>query len=176
MRWPKPHAVPSIVQAQLPYNVRMLKEFLNKVFVNFGIEAPARRRSLAQFAARFEQRAKELAVRFAKAPDTDKNRDRLGHIIGIERWGQRRLKVALGEEFVQDEYNGYRPDHTASWADLLAQWQATRTETTALVRTFATQNTDVAQTIPHNSFGPLTVKGWLQYLSNHATRESFGVR
>jgi len=35
-------------------------------------------------------------------------------VIGIERWGQRRLRMLLGEPPVSDEYDSYRPGEDLS--------------------------------------------------------------
>jgi hypothetical protein len=99
----------------------------------------------------------------------------LRHIIGIERWGQRRLKVALGEKFVEDEYNPYRPPNSHNWQHLIEDFQETRAETIRLAKEIQHKGTAETQ-VPHNDFGELNMKGWLKYLNRHANLELGKIR
>lgn len=76
---------------------------------NLFLERPARKRDYAYFAGRLEASGKELEARFAVAADSPENRRQLRHIVGLERWGQRRLRTALGEPPIQDEMDQYAP-------------------------------------------------------------------
>jgi hypothetical protein len=129
-------------------------------------------KGLADFPARLETGGTKILARVDDVDDSDFNRRVLNHIIGIERWGQRRLKVALGEPFLQDEYNGYRPARETSWEALKTQFAQTRAETVALARTLAAQPGAISTRIRHNDYGDLSVGGWLNYLRNHAELES----
>lgn len=126
-------------------------------------------RSPSAWAEALDAAGKRLAAQYARLPDGDFNRRVLNHVIGIERWGQRRLKVALGEPFVTEEYDGYRPPRETGWTDLQALFAETRAATVALAR----QLDDKADVkILHNGWGELTVRGWLNYLHVHASLES----
>jgi hypothetical protein len=84
--------------------------------------------------------------------------------------------VALGEPFVQDEYNGYRPPRETGWEALKAQFEATRAETVALARALAAQPGAEAKRVRHNDYGDLSVGGWLNFLRRHAEFESRKLR
>ncbi|MBL8162574.1 MAG: DinB family protein [Anaerolineae bacterium] len=103
------------------------------------------------------------------------NRRILSHIVGIERWGQRRLSVFLGEPFVDEEYNIHRPPREASWSELRAQFHETRAQTLVLIdRIAAADPRD--QRVLHNQWGLLSARGWLNYLNVHARGESLKMR
>lgn len=86
-------------------------------------ERPAAKLTLDGLAARLGAGGEEVARRAAAAGDSPANRDRLAHIVGIERWGQRRLRTLLGEPLVQDEHDGYRPGADLAWDDLRAAFR-----------------------------------------------------
>lgn len=140
------------------------------------IERPARKQSYAQLAQALEADAGPLVARFAAAADTPRNRHQLRHIIGLERWGQRRLRTALGEPPVSDEMDDYMPERGLSLADLSVAFAATRRETVVLARQLEARGIDGAQQVAHNQFGPLTLRGWLRYLNLHARLEGRRVR
>lgn len=138
---------------------------------NLFLNRPAANRTFAQFADQLDRGGQAITARFTTAGDHPFNRRLLNHIIGIERWGQHRLEVALGETLLLDEYNGYRPPRDTEWQPLLAEWRATRNTTLALIPHLEA-NADAQLRIPHNDFGPLTVGGWLHYLYLHAHFEA----
>ncbi|MCX7792267.1 MAG: hypothetical protein N2378_16660 [Chloroflexaceae bacterium] len=138
---------------------------------NLFLERPARKRDYAYFAGRLEASGKELEARFAAAADSPENRRQLRHIVGLERWGQRRLRTALGEPPVQDEMDEYAPPRGQSLLDLRAAFTATRRETVVLVRQLEARGVPPDWIIPHNEFGPLTLRAWLRYLDLHASLE-----
>ncbi len=140
------------------------------------IERPARKQSYAQLARALEADAEPLIARFVAATDTPENRHQLRHIIGLERWGQRRLRTALGEPPVSDEMDDYMPERGLSLADLCAAFAATRRETVVLARQLEARGIDGAQQVAHNQFGPLTLRGWLRYLNLHARLEGRRVK
>ncbi len=133
------------------------------------IEGPGRRRSFDQLHAQFMQTGPRIEERIRNAhnPNAEKT---IRHIIGMERWGQRRLRTALGEPLVMDEHHPYKPDAGLGMEALLDAFQTTRQDTLALVRQL--ERSGFQGRIPHNGLGPLTVKGWLQYLNMHADLES----
>jgi hypothetical protein len=135
------------------------------------LEGPAQRRGFAQMIMRLEESGQKLNARAAKASDSQLNRRQIRHIIGIERWSQRRLRTFLGEPPTLDEYDSYQPPAEQSWADYQAALRQTRAETVALARQLQAAQVDGAK-VAHNSFGDLTALGWLQYLLGHADREA----
>jgi hypothetical protein len=146
-----------------------LKDSLTSVVVNLMIERPATRQGFANLIVALEKTGQTLTTRFSTLADTQKNRDTLRHIIAIEKWGQRRLGVALGEAFVQDENHAYKPAEQSSWEELKSLFDITRLETLELAKTLSSVN--LSQTVPHNQWGPLSVLGWLRYLTTHASLE-----
>lgn len=143
--------------------------------VGLMIERPARKQRLEDIIAGLETTGRQVADRIRRASAGKINVRQVRHVIGIERWSQRRLWVALGEPSTLDEYDGYQPPEDADWDNLLAEWEATRQETIALARVLSERPTDDVR-IRHNQMGPLSVRGWLIYLSRHATRETFFIR
>jgi hypothetical protein len=140
--------------------------------VAFFFERPARNHTLEELAAKLEQSGTQVATRFASAPETSANRKQMRHIVGIERWGQRRLRVALGEPPLSDEYDDYQPATDSRWEDLRTLFATTRQETVALARKLASNGVDGADKVAHNQFGALSLRGWLHYLNVHANLES----
>lgn len=140
------------------------------------IELPVHKQSYARLAQALEADAESLIARFAAAADTSENRHQLRHIIGLERWGQRRLRTALGEPPVSDEMDDYMPERGMSLADLCAAFAATRRETVVLARQLEARGIDGAEQVAHNQFGPLSLRGWLHYLNLHARLEGRRVK
>ena len=140
------------------------------------LERPARKKTVAEFAASLEEAGRAIAARAAKAADTPGNREQLAHIAGIERWGQQRLRVFLGEAYVQDEYDGYRPAADLNYAQLQDFFRATRAETVQLAQRIAAAKVPDAATVSHNFMGKLSARAWLRYLEMHANTESKRIR
>jgi len=148
---------------------------LRESITNRFLERPFRNLSAAQIAQRLELDGRTLERTFAAAKDNEHNRKLLNHIIGIERWGQSRLRVALGEPLAMDEYDGYRPPREASWSELQNAFHGTRQQSMALAGQL---DQAVANGVKpsHNQFGPLTVRSWLRYLDIHASMEAKKLR
>ncbi|MFN8490993.1 MAG: hypothetical protein U0350_25590 [Caldilineaceae bacterium] len=140
------------------------------------LERPARKKTLTEFIAKLEEAGSVIEACAAKAADTPGNREQLAHIAGIERWGQRRLRVFLGEPYVQDEYDGYRPTAELNYAQLQDFFHATRQETVQIARKIADAKVSDAATVPHNFVGKLSARAWLRYLDIHANTESKRIR
>lgn len=136
----------------------------------------ARGRTVDDMIRRLEASGKTVQGQFDRGADTPANREAISHMVGIERWGQSRLRVALGAPFQRDSYRGYRPPEGASMADLRAAFGETRAATIALAREVAQAGVDPARTVPHNDLGDLSMVEWLAYLDGHAARERFRVR
>lgn len=140
------------------------------------IEWPVWGKSLDAMAGQLERGLEPILDRFQRGGDSEQNRRVLSHIIGIERWGQNRLRMFLGNPLVMDEYNGYRPSRETSGAELVEMMKSTRAETVALARQIGGQGASTVKTMPHNQFGPLTPRGWMFYLYFHARAESRKMR
>jgi len=137
-------------------------------------ERLARGKTIAELADGLETSGRELEQRMNGRPDTPGNREAVAHWVGIERWGQRRLRVALGEPFVLDTYHPYRPDVDQSFEALRAAFAETRDETVALARQLDEHGVDPSMIVRHNDLGDLSVRGWLAYLIQHPDQESRG--
>jgi hypothetical protein len=140
------------------------------------LERPVRDLSLSQMVDRLESAGERLAQRLGAASDSPANRSQLRHMVGIERWGHRRLCAVFGEPLVLDEYDDYRPAANLSWDKMRAAFRAARAETVALTRRLEAEGVDSRLTAPHNQWGPLTVRGWLRYLDIHANLEAKRIR
>ena len=135
-------------------------------------ERHARGKAIAELADELEVSGRDLDQRMKGRPDTPGNREAAAHWVGIERWGQRRLRVALGEPFVADTYHPYRPDVGEGFEALRAAFAETRAETVALARQLDERGVDPATIVRHNDLGDLSVRGWLAYLIQHPDQES----
>ena len=154
----------------------MIRNTASRLFRYLMLERPASSRSLGELTATLQTSGEGLARRFAGAEDSDKNRRKLRHIISIERWGQRRLRVGLGEPFVTDESRAYKPAPDTDWSALQGEFSQTRGETLELADKLSQEGVDPTLTVPHNQFGPLTLRGWLRYLETHASFEGKRIR
>jgi len=137
-------------------------------------ERQARGKGIAALATALEASGRALDARIAGTPDLPGNREALAHWVGIERWGQRRLRVALGEPFLQDEHHGYRPDKEEGWDALRRALSDTRAETLALAHALQEAGVDPSMTVLHNDLGHLSLGGWLAYLRQHPEQEARG--
>ncbi len=142
-----------------------------KVFSKVAVKRPAGKLSLADLATRLEEAGKNLEIRYGAALDTPTNREKVRHIVGIERWGQRRLEGFLGKEAADDEYDGYQPSASASWRDLKLAFANTRRRTVEMARQLAKANVGDDRTARHNNQGDLNAREWLYYLRLHADLE-----
>ncbi len=109
-------------------------------------------------------------------PDTPQNRQQMRHVIGIERWGQRRLQTVLGEPTIKDEYEGYQPDESLDLAALRQEFGATRAKTLEIVNAIQQKGLADSATANHNDMGDVSLKLWLRYLTMHANFESKRVK
>ncbi|CAN5777131.1 hypothetical protein BH10CHL1_BH10CHL1_34990 [soil metagenome] len=139
-------------------------------------ERPARKATFAELITKLEQSGQAIMTQASTAADTPANRELLRHISGIERWGQRRLRVFLGKAFIQDEYETYQPAANLNLPQQREFFQKTRQATVELARQLATAKLSETATVRHNFFGPMSVRAWLTYLAGHANRESKGIK
>ncbi|MCP5094661.1 MAG: DinB family protein [Chloroflexi bacterium] len=145
----------------------MLKSFMRYMM----IERLAAKKTCAAWGELLDKNGDAFTQKLSKLSGSDDNRKMLSHIIGIEKWGQRRIKVAFGEPFKNDEYDAYRPVANRSWQMLKAEFRATRRSTVALAERLDTGEADHSKLIKHNQYGDLTLAGWLRYLDMHSKRE-----
>ncbi|RIK35402.1 MAG: hypothetical protein DCC57_23390 [Chloroflexi bacterium] len=142
----------------------------------YWMEWRAKGKSYAELARSLQAEGEVVTRRFQNGRDRAANRRTASHIVGIERWGQRRLRTLLGEPLVMDEYDGYRPGPDCTLRELACEFPHTRKETLALLRSLEDRNIPLTQTVPHNESGPMSVGAWFVYFQNHAGRESRFVR
>ncbi|NDJ79053.1 MAG: DinB family protein [Chloroflexi bacterium] len=154
----------------------MVLKTVKRAISGLVLERPVRNWTLDEFIAHLDRAGDGIAHHIAQAKGTDRNRAQLRHVIGIERWSQRRLMVTLGDDLIIDEYDDYRPDADMEWDALCAEFQTTRADTLSLLHSLAEVEADLARLIPHNQYGDLTVRGWLRYLDMHANAESRRIR
>jgi hypothetical protein len=148
-----------------------MKESLFALAGRLLVERPAQQRRLPDIIEHFHNSAADIDQRIAGAANTPANRELLRHIIGIERWGQRRLRVALGETPIHDEYDAYRPDEDLDIAGLRRAFTETRQATINLAHEFEARPAALDEAVRHNDFGGITARAWLVYLNMHANIE-----
>ena len=141
-----------------------------RFFAYLLLERPAARIGVDGMTARLEATGDPLAA-FARAAEAVSAAKQLRHVIAIERWGQNRLRVALGDvPFERDESRGYAPPAEEPVAQLVERFDAVRAETVALGRRLAAADLGAVK-VEHNSLGPITARAWLRYLQVHAEFE-----
>ncbi len=143
---------------------------------NLYLDRPARNKSYQELGDQLEVAGSKIMARLHQKKRTDFNHRVLTHIVGIERWGQSRLQVFLGQPLHMDEYNGYRPTRDVPWDQLVEQFGETRAQTVALAKEIAQKAVAPDQTVQHNQLGPMSARAWLRYLLTHASREIYQVR
>ena len=142
---------------------------------NLLLERPAQGKTLTDFREELAKAGQDAQQQLEAAADTPENREALRHVIAIERWGQRRLQVALGEPLVMDESDAYYPAGDADWDQLRQTFLKTRQETLALTHELDEADVGRDVKVPHNQWGDLSIYGWLQYLNGHASRDVNGI-
>ncbi|MGB1249862.1 MAG: DinB family protein [Candidatus Promineifilaceae bacterium] len=151
--------------------------FITRIVTNLLLERPARKKDYAAFVKIYETKGRAIQDKLGGAQDNEKNNKTLSHIIGIERWGQSRLRVAMGDPFIDEEYDvRHRPARDTSWSDLKSQFAETRAGSVALIREFSAENIPASTKIAHNQFGEVSIGAWLQYLQFHASTEARGIK
>ncbi len=144
--------------------------------IRFVIEKKAAKKKLNILQNDLRTSSQRVAERIRSAADTRENRGQASHLTGIERWAQPRLRVFLGDQLVQEEYNGYRPSQGLNMAAQARAFSETRTATLNLIAALEKAKIPDTQTVPHNDLGQLSLRGWLLYLESHANRESLGLK
>ena len=147
-----------------------LKKRLFELAGQLYFDRPAQKLPFRDHVAGLRSSGAAIEGRLRGLQPTERHREVLRHVIGIERWGQRRLRSFRGEPFVLDGHHPYRPAPDAGWEELLRDFSDTRAETVRLAEGL-TDCTSVG-TVPHNDFGDLSARGWLRYLRGHAEAET----
>lgn len=146
----------------------------HQVIAKIFIERPARRMGIDNLITRLEKSGQKLEKRLAGVSGRQKNQEIIVHVIGIERWGLRRMHAALGEPVTDEEYHAYCPAER-KWPQLLDSLRATRQATVAMGKTIRMARVDANTRIYHNQFGEISLLGWLYYLDIHARLESMRI-
>ena len=145
---------------------------IQKILRTIILERPGRKWTMARWGEKLAANGESISNRLDKYRDSERNRQVLSHVIGIELWGQSRLRVGLGEPFKEDEYNSYRPSRSRSWEQLKAEFRMTRKRTAALAEALDDNQVDQFMKVKHNRYGMLTLGAWLRYLDMHANLET----
>ena len=148
------------------------KDALLRGVGRFFFERPAQKRSFDELAQELETTGTQILERLAGFSPRPEDHERLRHIIGIERWGQRRLRVFLGEPFVMDGHHPYKPAETLDWTALLDAFKEIRTQTLAMIDALSEPDAQHVAAVAHNEFGDFSAKGWLKYIEGHAASEA----
>jgi hypothetical protein len=147
-----------------------------RTFAYILVERPARRAGPAALADGLASSGAALEARFRAAAADPKAPRQLRHVIAIERWGQARLRTALGDvPFFRDASGAYRPPDDAPYDRLLDDLRAARSVSVELARRVVAEGKEDA-VVEHDSLGPLTAAGWLRYLRVHADLEAKRVK
>lgn len=141
------------------------------VILGWISERRARRLNYDNLKSRMAATGKRIGARFRNAAPTDRNIEAITHITGIERWAAHRLRTALGEPLVIDEYDGYRPASGAPHAQLCDAFDASRAATLRLVDELNTARVAINTKVVHNELGEMSVGAWLVYMNDHLERE-----
>lgn len=135
-------------------------------------ERLGKRTTPSEMAERLEASGRTLAQRFAAEEDAPAVREVLQHVIGIERWGQQRLRVALGEPFDPRGHRPFRLEDDATLDRLRVGFTTTRADTVGLAKRLAETDIVPDLRIAHDDLGDLSVNAWLAYLDGHALIEA----
>lgn len=172
-----------------------------------SLEFPVRKKNISDLALQLESSGKEIIERLASVPsDSTEHQAKMRHIIGIERWGQSRLRGFLGNNPPDEEYDEYCPEDGHELIELIELFREARAKTvylaiqieavfvnaakvtgklidkqaeskaTSMDNQSSADNYKVIYAVDHNEFGPLTPRGWLRYLEMHARMESKSIK
>jgi hypothetical protein len=139
-------------------------------------EQRAKNMSWDDLTRRLERSAEIVLPRFDTARNIPRHIEAAKHVIGIERWAQRRLRIALGEPATMDEYDSYRPESLNDIKALRDEFASTRRDTLTILRHLHDAGVSLDKTTPHNELGQLTIRGWVLYLTDHGWRETMMLR
>lgn len=132
-----------------------------------AIETPARWTGMDRLIKVLDTSGQSLEKHMHTVKGRAINQNALAHIIGIERWAQRRLCVVLGEALCEDSFATSYPG-AQSWTQLVEIFHLTRKETVSLGKSLRMAGIDPEIRIPHHQFGNLSILGWLYYINLQA--------
>ncbi len=153
-----------------------ISSFLLHNVASLMFEWPTRGITTAELVQRLEQSQVDFGQHLLRYTDTVKNRALLGHIIGVERWAQVRLRQSINGPTPPDESDAYVPAPDVSFVDLVIDAQHTRSDSVALFRELIDAGVPLTRTIVHNQFGALTVAAWFHYIAKHSMLEARKMR
>ena len=139
-------------------------------------ERPTRGIPATELLQRLEQSRDVFALLIQQHADTHKNRVLLGHIIGVERWSQARLRQCINGTTAPDESDAYVPSREVAFSVLLTNARDTRSDSVVLLTELIHAGVPPTRTIEHNQFGPLSVAAWFHYITTHAMLEARKMR
>lgn len=103
--------------------------WLQEAMGHLSLEFLVRNKAISELTAELEVSGKEIIQRISHAQvGSEVNQAKMRHIIGIERWGQSRLRGFLGGTPVDDEYDDYCPDIGPDLAELIELFKEARTK------------------------------------------------
>ena len=150
--------------------------FLLHKIAGLMFERPTRGVPATELLQRLEQSQQDFGQHLQQYADTHKNRALLGHIIGVERWAQARLRQCISGPSAPDESDAYVPAPNVLFCDLLTDARRMRSDSVALYRELIDAGVPLTRTIVHNQFGPLTVAAWFHYIATHSMLEARKMR
>lgn len=153
-----------------------MNTLLRDLAVGLYLERPAREARIPDLAKKLETSGPVVVRRFLAARNIAEYRELMRHIVGIERWAQNRLRVALGAPLTMDEYDDYRPGSGHAREELVRFFEAARQDSVMLANELAAAGPKVETKVPHNQIGPVSTRGWLVYIHEHADWESMKFR
>ena len=146
--------------------------FAGKIFRVMLIDRKAKNLSMDALFNQMKDGKIQVQQNHRMAIDNPRNRELMAHVIGMERWGQSRLRTLLDEPLVLEEYDGYRPADSLDMPALGETFESARQHTLALVEELQNAGIPLTKTALHNQMGKMSLAGWLFYLNMHATMES----
>lgn len=136
------------------------------------LERKVRGKSYQQYQQMLQESSSFIQNQISRADENMKSRHALIHIIGLERWIQSRMMVALGSPFIQDESDRYLPPEDTSWIQLSQTFIDVRNDSIDLIAKIAAKDVDPTSKIDHNAVGPLSVRAWMEYVVDHGNKHA----
>ncbi|MGB1250805.1 MAG: DinB family protein [Candidatus Promineifilaceae bacterium] len=147
-----------------------------KLFRVLMVDRSARNKTVASLTQELRSSHQSIVELVTSAENNPTNREQLRHVIGIERWSQKRLQAALGAPLNMDEHDRYCPSAEAALTTLGSEFTQTRQETLTIVEQLTSVPNIATKIIEHNDLGQMTVRSWLQYIDMHGTYELRNVK
>ncbi len=138
-------------------------------------ELPTRKKNATQLAQALKKSGQTIIAHLNGVEGNLRQEEVLRTMIGIERWGQRRLKVAMGGQLVEDTYEAYLPSHSRAWRHLLDDFSEERQDTVELAKDIDMDG-DLDTKIPHHDWGPLSPLAWIKYIEKQTGFECRKIR